>query len=376
MQSYDMNEFQTTLYTDLAYLVETNEAFFCSDQYYNDTHYKIFNYRLASYSNFLLPGALECRGVMFEMDSNGGVVKLASLPLHKFFNLNENPSTMDLDISTIKRIMVKSDGSLISSYMHGDCLRLKSKGSLASDQAIAAMEWIEQHDHNDFKQKVLHYTKNHHTVVMEWVGPDNRIVLGYEKPQLIVLHVRNNENGTYRQNISTVFAGYMPDELPTDKPYTFIESIPEMQDNIEGFVCILENDKWFKIKTNKYLALHKTKDSVNCPRRLFEAVIEEATDDMRSLFVEDPQALELIGDMEEFVDYHYNHMVNNVEVFFASYEQLDRKSYAIRAKADLDSKEFGLAMGLYLGRKVDYKAVMKKNWKSYGIQNEPTEDTE
>jgi len=365
-----MNEFQTTLYTDLVHLVQTNEAFFCSDQYYDDTHYKIFNYRLASYSNFLLPGALECRGVMFEIDSTGQVVRLASLPLHKFFNLYENPSTMNLDLTTIERIMVKSDGSLISSYMHGDSLRLKSKGSLASDQALDAMIWIEQHEHNDFKQKVLHYTKHNHTVVMEWVSPNNRIVLGYVKPQLIVLHVRDNDTGTYRSNIQSVFKGYMPAELPIDTPISFVESIPNMKDNIEGFVCMLAGGTWFKIKTLKYLAKHKTKDSVNCPRRLFEAVIEEASDDMRSMFFDDPPAMKLIDDMEKFVDHHYNHMVNNVEVFYATNEQLSRKSYAILAKLELDGKEFGLAMGLYLGRIADYKTTMKKNWKSYGILNE------
>lgn len=364
-----MNDFQTTLYTDLVHLVETNEAFFCSDQYHDNTHYKIFNYRLASYSNFLLPGALECRGVMFEMDSTGQVVRLASLPLHKFFNLNECPFTMNLDLTTIERIMVKSDGSLISSYMHGDSLRLKSKGSLASDQALDAMTWIEQYEHSEFKQKVLHYTKHNHSVIMEWVGPDNRIVLGYNKPQLIVLHVRNNETGKYRSNIQSVFAGYMPDELPIDTPIEFVESIPSMKEDIEGFVCMLEDGPWFKIKTLKYLAKHKTKDSVNCPRRLFEAVIEEASDDMRSMFFDDPQAIKLIDDMELFVDHHYNHMVNNVEVFYASNEQLARKSYAILAKSELDNKEFGLAMGLYIGRPVDYKTTMKKNWKSYGILN-------
>lgn len=365
-----MNEFQTTLYSNLIDLVESNEAFYCSDQTFDNTNYKIFNYRLASYSNFLLPSALECRGTMFEVTSSGDPIRLASLPIHKFFNLYECPDTMDLDLSTVNRIMVKSDGSLISSYMHGNSLRLKSKGSLASDQALAAMEWLDEYEHTELKEKIWHYTRHGYTVVMEWCSPDNRIVLGYDKPQLIVLHVRDNDTGNYRPDLKQAFGHYMLDELPIDTPITFVESIPNMTDDIEGFVCMLDDGTWFKIKTLKYLAKHKTKDSVNCPRLLFEAVVEEASDDMRSMFYDDPTALKLIDDMEVFVDYHYNHMVNNVEVFYASNQQLDRKSYAIAAKSELDKKEFGLAMGLYLGRPANYKSTMKKHWKSYGLQDE------
>ena len=60
--------------------------------------------------------------------------------------------------------------------------------------------------------------------------------------------------------------------------------------NIEGYVIRLASGQRVKIKTAWYLALHHTKDSINSPRRLFEAVLEEATDDMRSLFYDDKLA--------------------------------------------------------------------------------------
>ncbi|UQJ95715.1 RNA ligase 1 and tail fiber attachment catalyst [Klebsiella phage CPRSB] len=34
------------------------------------TPVRIFNYRMASYTDWLKPGALECRGIMFEMDGD------------------------------------------------------------------------------------------------------------------------------------------------------------------------------------------------------------------------------------------------------------------------------------------------------------------
>lgn len=367
-----MNEYQIKLYHDLIHNVTTNEAFFVADHYHDSTHYKIFNYRLASYTNFLMPSALECRGIMFEMDSHGQPVRLSALPMHKFFNLHENPMTMDLDISTVDRIMVKSDGSLISTYMHGNEMRLKSKGSLASDQAVDAMEWLNQYDHVEFKGKLLYHTLNGHTVNLEWVGPDNRIVLGYDEPSLIVLNVRDMDSGKYLLESTKYFDEYALPELDIDDPVAFVESVPNMVEKIEGFVCIMTDGTWFKLKTNKYLSLHRTKDSINCPRLLFNACVEEAVDDMRSMFYDDPQAISKIDEMEAFVDKHYNHMVNNIECFCATHEQDERKDFAVAAQRELTKQEFGLAMNWFMKRPIDYKASMKKNWKRYGVINEAT----
>ena len=84
-------------------LVETNEAFYYKDFTKENSIYRIFNYRLASYTDFQLPGALECRGTMFEINEDGEPIRLASLPMEKFFNLNEVPS----DINTLGEALVK-----------------------------------------------------------------------------------------------------------------------------------------------------------------------------------------------------------------------------------------------------------------------------
>jgi len=99
-----MNQYNTNLFNELMTLVEGNEAFFFNDWELDDTIYRNFNYRLASYSDFLEPSALECRGHMFEIDEDGNMVRLASLPPEKFFNHMENPFTMDLDLSDVEEI--------------------------------------------------------------------------------------------------------------------------------------------------------------------------------------------------------------------------------------------------------------------------------
>lgn len=383
-----MNEFQTQLYSDLMELVEQSEAFYYKDFYLDNKIYRIFNYRLCSYTEFLMAGGMECRGTTFEVsdDTRGALaLRLASLPFEKFFNLYENPMTMDLDLSTVVEIADKADGSLITTFTHpaswfedneGDCdLFVKSKGSLESDQAKDALRFLHRTDNIRFYRELIGAERLGYTVIMEYVAPHNRIVLGYENEELRVLGVRSREDGSYvyydeiDSDVFPEIAKRWTKLFDVENPKTFIDSIPDMKDDIEGFVVRMEDGQRVKIKTLKYLALHHTKDSINSPRRLFEAVLEEATDDMRTLFHDDKLAIKMIEEMEEFVDHHYNHMVDTVERFFERNRNLDRKEYAILGQQSLDRSFFGLAMTKYLGKSVDYKSHMKKNWKSYGLRD-------
>jgi len=370
------------LYDDLMNLVETSEAFYFKDFPLDDKIYRIFNYRLASYTEFLHPGGLECRGHMFEVSADGKKYRLASLSPEKFFNLNENPLTMGLDLTQIDYIMLKADGSLISTYIHNGELRLKSKGSLSSDQALAAMKLINRPENSAFKDVLYKVTASFFTVNLEWCAPDNRIVIGYEQPHLVVLNVRNHISGAYVDVFNDAYfslpafdelrANWI-DYVEPEDPVQFVADIPDMVD-VEGYVVRLKDGQHIKIKTGWYMALHHTKDSINSPRRLYEAVLESATDDMRSLFFDDVVALNMISDMEQKVEKLYNHLVDSVERFYERNKDSERKDYAILGQKELDKKAFGLAMSRYLGHEVDYKDFMKRKWKDFGIKDEVKED--
>ena len=364
------------LYDTLLALTIDSEAFFFKEDILEDIIYRIFNYRLANYTEFMKEGALECRGIMFEVDKTGEYVRIVSRPMAKFFNLYENPSTIDLDLTKVKRLMDKADGSLISSFLHKDEARLKSKGSLTSDQANDANAHLNLPEHADLKLFTDVLAGLNYTINFEWVSPDNRIVLAYDKPELKILNVRHNKTGEYMDIFGDkaclnhkVLQQYAVDAFTVDNPVEFLESVPNMTQSIEGFVCEMEDGTLFKIKTLAYLTLHKSKDSINSPRRLYEAVLYEATDDLRSLFHDDPAAISIIQEMEEKVDKLYNHVVDSVEKFYETNKHLDRKDYAIAGQKDLDKKLFGLVMNLYLDKPFSYKEFMVKRWKDFGIKD-------
>jgi len=372
-----MCDAQNELFDNLMKLPELSEAFYSVDQILGSITYRIFLYRLASYSDWMHADAIESRGITFRMDGDTPV-DMVSRPLHKFFNLHENPFTMDLDLSTleISSIQDKRDGSLISSMIGENGVWLKSKGSLFSEQAQAANALLLTDEYESLKDFLYLMIAENITVSMEYTAPTNRIVIGYMEPALSVLALRHNDTGTYiplefwehdAGDAARFFVKNIADGI-IDKE-DFINNIPYM-DKIEGFVIHADNIS-FKVKTEWYMVLHHLKDSINSQRRLYEAVVYETIDDVRAQFYDDPLALQTISDMEALVAPIYNNMVALVSNFYENNKHLDRKEYAIKGQAECGKLYFGLAMGLYLGREPDYKGHMVKYRKDYGIKEDP-----
>lgn len=359
-----MNTYQQKMYDDLLFLSDENDSFFYTDHELDGVTYRIFAYRLASYGDFCLPNALESRGNMFLMDGDNPIA-LVSHAMSKFFNLNENPFTENINMKDVKNIMEKRDGSLISTFIHNGELKLKTKNSLSSDQAIAAMKWLEEKDQIDLYNFLEVMALKDFTINMEWTSPNNRIVLSYQNHTLTILNIRDNTDDSYFQKEwlfdNSVGHDYWVDEVQiSDKDRDqFIADIPNMED-IEGFVLILDTDQRIKIKTAWYLIRHRAKDSINAPRRLFEAIIGEAVDDVKGLFYGDESALKIISDMEKLVIPQYNSMVKQAEDYHRENKELERKEYAIKGTA-LNDGLMHLYMLKFDNREPDYKAFAIKN---------------
>lgn len=377
-----MNDYQTKLFSELMDLVESNDAFYYKDCPLDGAIYRIFNYRLCKYDDWLQPSAMECRGHMFEVTEAGEAARLASLPMGKFFNLNENPMTMDLDLSTVARVETKADGSLISTYIHEGELRLKSKGSLDSEQAVDAMAYLEKQP--EFASQLRLIASKGWTVNLEWCGPNNRIVISYQEPHLTVLNIRSHHAGRYispsmlgrgRVRFDEAIGRWIGGPVFRIATEGFVASIPSME-GVEGFVLHLESGQRVKVKTEWYLVRHRSRGAIDSPRRLFEACLAEATDDLRSMFHDDPVVIAKIAEMEEFSASVYNELVAKIEGFHQQYKDWERKDYAIRGQRDLEKGVFGLAMSAYLpDREPDYKRFLRKNYKAFGIGEEPCPPT-
>lgn len=377
------------LYENLMELTATNEAFYFVDHVYNGRTYRIFTYRLASYSDFLLPGALECRGHTFllppepvygeALDMNGYaqiMPNLVSLPMEKFFNVGENPMTMDLDWSAVVSVDDKLDGSLISTVFvdsEESKFILKSKASLSSQQARDATALLNTPKYAGFKNTLSALVQSGFTVNMEYTAPDNQIVLNYSQPALRVLNVRRLSNGEYLNPNGLFLMEHraVSRNFGTVTEQT-IEDIRKMT-GIEGYILTFSNGLRAKLKTDWYCNLHLQKEHVTNPRRLFESVINEQSDDLKALFLADPASVARIEEMEVKARALYNRLHNIVIQFHDEHHLLSRKDYAIAGQKELKADGvFSLAMNLYIGRDMGLKEHLIKNFKSYGIEDTST----
>ncbi len=348
----------TTLFDNLMALSDS-EAFYSVDQVGPDgALYRIFTYRLASYTDFMRPDALESRGIMFRC--NGGPWELVSRPPEKFFNMGENPLTIGLDYSKVQLSMVKEDGSLISTYLDvNGALRLKTKASLHSAQALAAMQWLERQA--EFKTFITEAEQKGWTVNCEWTSPLNRIVVPYQRDNLIVLNARHRVTGEYMEygELLDWFGGQVVPQLNVP-----VEEVAKLAQG-EGIVVFFGNEAYprlVKVKAEAYLALHKLKDGVNQPNALFDAVVLEAVDDLKASFADDLIVQKMIAEMEKLVTPAYNHFAAIVEkATVSAKQQPDRKGYALEAMRvtnellpDGQAKAaFGCCMNSYIGRTVN-----------------------
>ena len=361
-------------YDLLIQLTETDSEFFYAEQILDNKVYHIFNYRLASYESFMNTKvadsyiALSARGIMFDVTDKENI-KIVSRPMNKFFNIEQG----EVDRSNMKLVgyMDKLDGSLISTYLHNSELKLKTKGSIKSEQAVAAMEWLNLPENSEMKNFLkFHASKNNLTVNMEWTAPDNQIVLFYPEASLRILNMVNNENGKIltaenidKENLVNKDIFVKSHKIPNMSLDNIIESIRNEQGN-EGYILEFSdsegNSHLVKVKNIWYVNLHQIKSNLNTTSKIIETIIDETSDDVRVLFAEDKHFLDNITRLENVVSPRISRIEADVEKFYSDNKELSRKDYAIKAQAELQPY-MSLAMNLYIGKETNYKEFFKKN---------------
>lgn len=339
-----MKKSLNTLYSNLMDLCgdKGTEFFFTDQTTVMGTQVRIFNYHLASYSDWLKPDAIECRGIMFQM-KNDKPVALLSRPMQKFFNYAELKAWQKLDKapaeigSEVVDVMIKEDGSLISTFSDSGYLGVKSKGSVKSDQAVQALTYI--NTQSSLAARLMELVEDGYTVNMEYVSPNNRIVLGYESARVVILNVRRNDDGTYVPYADLfadpVLRAYLVkrEQIEVADLDAFVSEVYQ-QEGFEGYV-IATNAGFVKVKTNWYVTLHHTKDSLNNNKALFLNIVGNTSDDLKQLFLDDVVALKKIDAFETLFLDSLNRLIALADKKIADTRGKSRKDYAIALSSDL-----------------------------------------
>lgn len=319
---------------------------------------RIFGYRIVQYSDWLKENALEARGIMFNIDDENNPILLCR-PMKKYFNLNENPFTSNLNINNLAILMDKADGSLVSFYQDKNILLCKTKMSCHSEQAIAAKALMLNVNYADLYERVKELTQNGYTVNFEYVSPNNRIVLFYPEQKLILLNVRDNETGEYVPYNEIYADGVLRKylvpsvDLKTINARSFVRDTLRLSD-MEGYVGILRDGTWFKLKTRWYSTLHKTKEDLMTPEKTLIAIANGVYDDLYSLVSSDAEKAYLDKALKIFTGF----LDNSIKTLNSLYSQnrgLERKEFAINGQTALKDQMylFNVYMRMFDGLEMD-----------------------
>jgi RNA ligase len=133
----------------------------------------------------------EFRGIKFDLDGN-----ILARPFSKFFNWGEKEAEMALfDFNQPFVIMDKLDGSMIHPMLVDDKIYWATKmGAEDFDELVKSFVEKSDIDYNSFAREMI---DQGYTPLFEFVSPAKRIVVGYEKTDLILTAIRNNVTGQY-----------------------------------------------------------------------------------------------------------------------------------------------------------------------------------
>ena len=215
---------------------------------------------------------------------------------------------------------------------------------------------------------------------MEFTSPANHVVVSYSEPRLTVLSIRSHIDG------QTLFGTQLKKFLLDNHLLAVLDHLVSFQlvpchvnhkqllDDIaqepygEGYVVqIIQPDQssyLVKIKTQRYLQIHRDGQPADSPRSLFEAVINEHTDDLRGLFQNDTEKLKRIEEMEENIRPKYNRMIEVIEQFYRTNKHLPKKSFVhLITKTANMTVYLPLLLNLYANDENDYKGFAMKHAK-------------
>lgn len=274
--------------------------------------YKIssFNYRLPVYTNFVRPlensdiDARELRGLTYVFNKDGSVYNYY-LHLRKFWNLNQVDESLYHAVKDlkIKSIYTKEDGSLATFIkLPNGKVVAKTKMGFTNIQCDGINEIYNE---NQNIQGLVIYCLNKNLIpIFEYVSFKNQIVLNYDKEDLILLRIRNNETGEYIEldDFDKIFS--LKNIRTPEKIFSDLDSLIEKSKtlkDLEGWVVEFENGLMIKVKTTWYVDRHHLlTEDLNHENVIISMFLNENLDDAKSQLeiVSNSEKLKWIDEIE------------------------------------------------------------------------------
>lgn len=261
---------------------------------------------------------LLARGLILD-EAAGAVV---ATPFPKFFNVGERHGAVpDLPFEAFEKL----DGSLIICFWHDGKWQAATKGAFASEQAVWAQAMLDGAD--------LAALVPGTTYLFEAIYPENRIVVRYTEPALVLLAAYAADGRELAYNEVEAVAGTLGWRAARREHFATIGEMVAraavLPKDDEGFVIRFSNGLRLKLKGAEYRRIHALISRCT-PLAMWEAM--NAGDDLTAIRRDLPE--EFWGDFDDII-----------RLLSAQVQGLEARVAEVAASvAQLSDKELGLAL--------------------------------
>lgn len=222
-----------------------------------DGRYVLYNYtEKATYQRVWTAETRQCRGLVVHAETG----EIAARTFDKFHNVAELPET-SIEALAVRPGAIeateKLDGSMVAVWFDheaGDWV-CTTRGSFTSAQAFAARRWL-----SDSGLDLAQWPKRI-TLLCEWCAPDNRVVLKYDRPELVLIGARHLVYGDDADHftlgvISSVTGLRVVNRVVSESLAHLVADAGTMT-GCEGWVVRWPDGFRVKVKTTDYIRLHR-----------------------------------------------------------------------------------------------------------------------
>lgn len=334
--------------------------------------YTVIDYNYMSDDMFNHPIERECRGIKF--DTRTG--EIIARPYHKFHNLGERDGyrTSDVNLSNPHVILDKLDGSMVHTCPSKLGLYLMTRAGI-TEVALQAEKFLSA---NQLRYGALFNSLgwDEYTYIFEYIGPNNKIVVNYEKEDLVLTAIRHVRNGTYVFHDEMIKLGKLLN-IPVVPNVTDLDDIVELAETIkgddlpnqEGVVVRFDTGAMVKIKSDAYVLKHRSKDLVSSQRGVLSLIFNNNVDDVIPQL--DPEVVEklrayeykVLGKLEE-ISSGINQVVNDTRA-------LTQKEFALGV---MEEPKMEQSVYFNVRKGVNAWDALKEKCCKYVINNKKTEE--
>lgn len=214
----------------------------------------------------------------------------------------------------------KLDGTLVIAGVDRGELVVATTGGVGTEHAETARKLIEE--------STVDFLRENPEICLlfEYIGPENKIVVDYDKTELVLLNATNKYVASLVDEATMKF---IRESLNYRAPRKFKFSSEELKKfleengEIEGFVAINDYRNLVKMKTSQYLAQHRIRNSLEAAsaETVIRALEEDVLDDFLPKFTGEKR------EMVERVIKDYTELKESVEAAEVLFEKMERKDF-------------------------------------------------